>query len=223
MLNSGVRKKRLFVFHRGLIALIASLIFCFSFVAADLSPEIEFSKFISTLDKNNPFSISKATAKYQSLYRPIKDQTVRSQDYRQWFKFYEEVIQVQNKMTAKKNDQLLDEYTKPTVETKNWISALKYHGLTLELEEGLYYVGMDYAYLVRNFSKFLPAWHSEFNRFIAMEIKEGAISDEKVAKRTRMWENYLKKYPGTENQSLIQEKIKIYRTAMKEHLKNGKK
>jgi hypothetical protein len=80
-------------------------------------------------------------------------------------------------------------------------------------------VGMDYAYLVRNFSKFLPAWHSEFNRFIAMEIKEGAISDEKVAKRIRMWENYLKKYPGTENQSLIQEKIKIY----KRELAKGKK
>jgi len=201
---------KLKIFRSGVMGLIVSLVFGLNLVSAELSPEVEFSKFISTLDKNHPFSISKATAKYQTLYRPIKDQTARSQGYRLWFKFYEEVIQAQNKIAEKKNDQLLAENTKPTVETKNWISALKYHGLILEMEEGVYFVGMDYTYLVRNFSKFLPAWHNEFNRLIAMEIKEGAISNEKVAKRIVMWENYLKKYPGTENQDLIKEKIKMY-------------
>jgi hypothetical protein len=195
-------------------------------VWADLSPEAEFSKYIQTLDQNKVYSISQATAKYQTLLGPVKDQAVKLKIYREWQKYYEAVRRVQNQVIASKNDQLLSEGSKPSLATKAFWSALKYNGLSPDLEEGVYSVEPDYDYLVRNFSKFLPGWLSEFNKLIAQELKEGFITDEKLvistdklSKRIVQWENYLKKYPGTENQNLIQEKLKMYRAVLKQHLK----
>jgi hypothetical protein len=225
-----VKGNKFKLFPGAVIALVAGLVFCLSFVCAEVNPEIEYSRFIKTLGKNKVYSISQATAKYQTLFAPIKDQTMKLKAFKEWQKYYETVRMAQNEYVNSKSDQLLSEGKKPSLATKALWSSLKYNGLTVEIDEGVYFVEPDYGYLVRNFSKFLPGWLSDFNKLIAQELKEGFMADDKlvisrdkVSKRIGLWENYLKKYPGTENQDLIQEKIKIYQKVLKENLKNGKK
>lgn len=219
-----------FIMFKFIFTFFLMMVLGLNMVWADLSPEAEFSKYIQTLDQNKVYSISQATAKYQTLFGPVKDQTIKLKAYREWQKYYEAVRRVQNQVIASKNDQLLSEGSKPSLATKAFWSALKYNGLSPDLEEGVYSVEPDYDYLVRNFSKFLPGWLSEFNKLIAQELKEGFVMDQmsnisadKLSKKIVLWQNYLKKYPDTENQVLIQEKIKIYNKVLKENLKNGKK
>jgi len=122
------KKNKFGVLAASLIAVAMALFFSLSMACAAVNPEIEFSKFISTLDKNNVFSISKATAQYQSLFGPIKDEKVKMNGYRQWQKYYEAVRMSQNQFIASKNDQLLNEGLKPSLATKALWSSLKYNG-----------------------------------------------------------------------------------------------
>lgn len=212
--------------RRGLITAVFSGTLCLNFTLAEINPNTEFIKFISTLDKSKVYSISKATARYQSLYHGLKDKELKLSGYRLWKNFYDEVFNEQTRILNSKNEQILNEGRNQSNETKQFFSSLKYNGYNVSIEEGIYYLEPDYQYIVRNFSKFLPGWLSHFNKLIAQELKEGfmeyeklVISKEKLSKRIMLWENYLKKYPGTENESQIQEKIKIYQRVIKENLK----
>jgi ATP-dependent Zn protease len=225
-----VKQNQIKLFLLGFLALVISLIFSFNLFATEQNPEIEFSNFIKTLDKNKVYSVSKATARYQSFFQGVKDQKLKLSGYQLWKNFYDEVFNEQTKILHSKNEQILNEGKNRSIETKNFFSSLKYNGYNISIEEGIYFLEPDYQYIVRNFSKFLPSWLSDFNKLIAQELKEGfmeyeklVISKDKLSKRIVLWENYLKKYPGTENESQIQEKIKIYNKVLKENLKNGKK
>lgn len=180
-------------------------------VAVDYKERLtEYKNFVEGLDKTKVESSTIAAKKYSELFKGA-DPEICDQAYAMFQDLYEGIgfklnekiskdTAIQNSTCAYKDENGRE--IPPSKALRKFESQIVKHGFDIECQEGMPSLGLDYAFIERNFYKSVSPVMRKFLKGLKedddkeLSIDAGIILSEKdFVDRTVWWENFVKENP----------------------------